>query len=141
MDFKARKVSLSKTIQKCQSEHLNFAPCHGLTFFLLWMYWIVYSVHCNAQNIYYLINLNFSLNILIKNSDKRPLRTKVRYFQNPNSDKNQIRTSVRFGHFLPVTGKKCMKRVENKYSLGVQPHFFPITPKFGFGDGKMEKGT
>ena len=33
-----------------------------------------------------------------------------------------------------------MKRVENKYSLGGTTPFFPVTPKFGFGDGKMEKG-
>ena len=58
----------------------------------------LYSVHCNAHNIFYLINLNFSLNILIKNSDKRPLRTEVRYFQNPNSDKRPLRIGVR----LPV---------------------------------------
>ena len=59
---------------------------------------ILYSVHCNSHIIYYLINLNFSLNILIKNSDQRPLRTEVRYCQNLNSDKRPLRIGVR----LPV---------------------------------------
>ena len=36
------------------------------------------------------------------------------------------------------SGKKCIKREESKASIcwGVQRHFFPITPIFGFGDGK-----
>ena len=35
-------------------------------------------------------------------------------------------------------GKKCMK-TEGKYSLRGPLIFFPITLKFGFGDGKVKK--
>ena len=88
---------------KSINQNISILP-HGLTFFCYGdtVYYIVYSVYCTVYivtvTIYYLINLNFSLNILIKNSDKRPLRTKVRYFQNPSSDKRPLRIRVR----LPV---------------------------------------
>ena len=98
------------------------------------VYCTLYSVHCNAHNIYYLINLNFSLNILIKNSDKRPLRTEVRYFQNPNSDKRPLLIGVR----LPVNSiyEKSGKQV---FDRGSNPIFPQLHRNLVLGMEKWKK--
>ena len=90
------------------------------------VYCTLYSVHCNAHNICYLINLNFSLNILIKNSDRSPIFSEPKFGQASASDRS------------PVTGKKYMKRVESKYSLGGPTPFFPKYTEIWFWGWKKE---
>ena len=76
MDFKARKVSLSKTIQKYQSEHLNFAPwvdvfsvmaaLYSVYCILYSVYCILYSVHCTVCIVTLTIYIIFIKRVTIK---------------------------------------------------------------------------
>ena len=84
------------------------------------VYCTLYRVHCSVNNIHYLINLNFSLNILIKNSDKSPIQTRDRFGQESDIFRTQIRTRVKFGQVSvsdksPVTDIDTGASYRNKY--------------------------